>query len=103
MRPTAGFPSSDSVRLIPGESIWVYDPTVGLEDTTNEVRVGGEILHPAEVDLYAITWPVVQDMGVYVVYYNQSTTDLDVIDLTPYVAYEDGPTTLDVGAPHRVL
>jgi hypothetical protein len=37
------------------------------------------------------------------VYYDQSTTDLDVIDLTPYVAYEDGPTTLDVGAPHRVL
>jgi hypothetical protein len=99
----SGFPSSDSVRLIPGESIWVYDPTVGLEDTSNEVRVGGEILHPAEVDLYGIVWPVVQDMGVYVVYYDQSTTDLDVIDLTPYVAYEDGPTTLDVGAPHRVL
>jgi hypothetical protein len=98
-----GWPNREGVNLIPGEPVWVHEPLLGLVDTGNEVRAGGQTLHPTEVDLYGVTWPVIEGMGVYVVFYDQDTSTLETLDLTPHVAYETGPTTLDVGAPHRVL
>jgi len=68
------------------------------------VRVAGQTIHPVEVDLIAVQWPLLNGMGVYIVYYDQNATDLDVIDLTPYVQWEDGDATvLEVGAPSWTL
>jgi hypothetical protein len=91
-------------HLIPGEPVWVYEPRVGLVDTSNEIHVGGETIHPVSVDLHAATWPVVDGMGKYLVYWDQANSELAHIDITDVVVNEDGSeTTLDVGAPGPAL
>jgi hypothetical protein len=86
-------------HLIPGEPVWVYEPRVGLVDTSNEVHVGGEVIHPVSVPLHTVSWPVVDGMGVYVVYHDQALGELAHLDLSDVVVYEDSATTLEVGAP----
>jgi hypothetical protein len=91
-------------HLIPGEPVWVYEPRVGLVDTSNEIHVGGEVIHPVSVDLHAVTWPVVKGMGKYLVYWDQTAGELAHIDITDVVVPEDGnETVLDVGAPGPTL
>jgi hypothetical protein len=86
-------------HLIPGEPVWVYEPRVGLVDTANEIHVGGEVIHPLSVDLHTITWPVVEGMGKYIVYWDQANSELAHIDISDVVAPENQNTTLEVGAP----
>jgi hypothetical protein len=90
-------------HLIPGEPLWVYEPRVGLVDTDNEIHVGGEVIHPVAVALHTVTWPVVDGMGVYLVYHDQTAGELAHIDLSDVVVYEDQSTTLEVGAPSVAL
>lgn len=75
-----------------GDSIYVYDPTAGFVDTNNEVQWGGEVIHPVKLRVVEMTWPMRtgwtfayrDNLGVWT-------------DLSPYVSYETGDTTLVVG------
>lgn len=81
-----------------GDSIYVYDPELGLVDTANEVQYRGETIHPVILRVFGTTWPVQQGMGCY---YREPTTAGDVIDLTDFIEWETGATTIEVGALPR--
>lgn len=78
-----------------GDSIYVCDPLQGLVlPGIVELDVMGQCLFPIEVDVTEMSWPVTDGMGVYVIH---NTTE-EVIDLSEYVRWGSGPTTLRVGA-----
>lgn len=87
-------------ELEPGGWVYVYDPDLGLVDTTAEVYFRGHCLHPLAVRCHAIRWPIQQGMGVYLTCSDSAHT---VIDLTPWVDWEQGESTLELGAPWRTL
>lgn len=85
--------------VVPGDTIYVYDERAGYVGAT-QLPYRGEILFPVEKRVYATTWPVQQGMGVYLLV---GGTSGEVTDLTDWVAFEDGDTTIEVGAPRRTL
>lgn len=88
-------------ELEPGCTVAVYDPTQDLYDlATDSIHYRGHVVYPAHLRVKAMNWPVQQGMGVWFI---DSTSDLSVLDLTPYVEWESGDTTLDVGATSRTL
>jgi hypothetical protein len=64
----------------PGDPIYVYDPAVGLVDTSNAVDIAGELHHPIELQLVAIEYPILETMTVA-----YRAGDGTWTDLTPYV------------------
>lgn len=87
---TSAYDLKGDVRV--GDSIYVYDPTAGFVDTNNEVQWGGEVIHPIVLRVVEMTWPM--RAGWTFAYRN----NLGVwSDLSPYVDYETGETTLVVG------
>lgn len=81
----------------PGDQLWAYDPDVDLYDTANQVDFRGRTIFPVKLKAYATTWPVRQGMGVYLI------TPDGVVDLTEWVVFEDGATSVEVGASARRL
>lgn len=81
-----------------GDYLWAYDPDTGVYDLGNEVVFRGERFWPVSLRLTEMTWPVVQGMSVA---YRRG--DGTWFDLTPYVKFEDGSTTLVVGGYNRNL
>lgn len=81
-----------------GASVYVYDPRSGLVDTANQVHFGGELLFPVSLRVYGYTWPIREGMGVAFRDGNGVWTDL-----TPWVEWGDGDTTIDVGGYARTL
>lgn len=79
----------------PGDSVWAYDPTVGLIDTANQLEWSGETIAPVLLRVRAITWPIAKGMGVYA---RRSGSTPTYIDLTDWVEWENGDTVWDVGA-----
>lgn len=75
-----------------GDWVWVYDPDSDLVDTGNEITFRGERLNPIKLRMAGASWPVRE--GMTVAYRHQDGTWLD---LTPYVDFEGGETTVDVG------
>lgn len=75
-----------------GDWVWVYDPDAGLFDTGNEIVFRGERLNPVKLRMAGASWPVRE--GMTVAYRHQDGTWLD---LTAYVDFEGGETTVDVG------
>lgn len=81
-----------------GDSVWVWDPELGLENPANEIIFFGMRLNPLKLRLTQMTWPVAAGMSV--AYRN------DVgkwFDLTDYLEPEGGSTTLVVGDYSRSL
>lgn len=79
----------------PGDSIYVYDPLQGLQlPTITQVFALGQVMFPIVVDVKEMTWPVCEGMGVYAI---QNDTG-DVVDLTDFVQWGTGDTSLRVGA-----
>jgi hypothetical protein len=72
-----------------------------LKDESNQVYFQGQLVMPVVMQLQAVTWPIQEGMGVYFRYYSGSTPVW--VDLTEYVEFESGSTTLDVGALPRTL
>ena len=66
-----------------GDTIWVYDPDVGLVDLTKEVEFRGRVINPAAVSVLSLTWPV--ERGYTVGYRDRSGV---WTDLTPWIAWE---------------
>lgn len=85
-------------ELLIGDNIYVYDPSTGLVDLNNEVIFRGERLNPIVLPCTGITWPVVP--GMMVGYRDGHGV---WTDLTPYVTWESGSTTVEVGGYDRSL
>lgn len=81
-----------------GDQIYVYDPETGLVDFAQEVVFRGERYNPLTLRLTEMTWPIVMGMTIA---YRDSTGKFT--DLTPYVNFETGETTLVVGGYSRTL
>lgn len=81
-----------------GDYLWVYDPEHKLMDNAVEIIFQGTRLNPLKLRLTETTWPVVE--GMHVAFRDGNGT---WIDLTPYVQWETGSTTLVVGGYSRRL
>lgn len=81
-----------------GDYVWVYDPELGVGDPNNEVIFRGVRMNPAKLRLQEMTWPVVNGMSVA---FRDNTGFWR--DLTPYVNWETGDTSLVVGGYNRSL
>jgi hypothetical protein len=81
-----------------GDYIWVYNPDQLLVDHDQEITFRGMLLNPIKLRLIETTWPVAP--GFMVAY-----RDPDGVwfDLTDYVIWETGQTTLKVGGYNRSL
>lgn len=90
--------------LVPGDTIYVYEPLLGLIDTTNQIQFRGEVTFPESVRVMGTTRPIQEGMGVYHFRWDSglSTMRYDT-DLTEYVAFETGTTKIEVGALSRTL
>lgn len=92
--------TSDDVRgsVEPGDWVWVWDPDADLFDTSVEIMFRGERLNPIKLRVVDTSWPV--SKGMTVAYRHQDGT---WYDLTPYVQWETGATTVGVGELNRSL
>lgn len=81
-----------------GDYVWVWDPSMALEDYANEVIFQGRRMNPIKLQLTETSWPVVRGMSVLYRHYNGSW-----VDLTDYVVWEEGETSIVVGGYNRSL
>jgi hypothetical protein len=81
-----------------GNTIAIFDPDKGLYDLSNEQWYRGRPVWPLNIRVTQASWPVTSGMGVY-----RLTYDNQVTDLTDYVVFSAGDTTLTVGATPRRL
>lgn len=81
-----------------GDYLWLYDPDAGLVDTTQEVRLRGELINPVLARCAQLSWPYLDGYGAAYRDKNGTWTDL-----TDYVVAESGSTSVVVGATARLL
>lgn len=84
--------------VTPGDYVWVYDPDAKLTDNANRLDFYGQEIYPIKLRVFQLTWPVAQGMGVAF-----RTNDGEWIDLTDYVVWETGDTSVVVGGYNRSL
>ncbi|MEU8040862.1 hypothetical protein [Streptosporangium sp. NPDC049078] len=84
--------------FVPGDWVWVYDPDAGLYDTGNEIQYRGQRINPIRLRAVEASWPVAE--GMTVAYRHQ---DGAWLDLTPYMVWESGATSVVVGELNRAL
>lgn len=78
----------------PGDEVYVFDIAAGLYDTDNPVQFRGATVFPALVRLLSYSWPIERGMGVYV---RPNAASPAYVDVTDWVAWEDGDTWWTVG------
>lgn len=83
--------------ITPGNTVYVHDLDQKLYDTTKEVYYRGEALHPTTGRVDQMTTPIQEGYGVYLRYWTGAA--FAYYRLTPYVEFEEGPTTLKLN--HR--
>lgn len=81
-----------------GDMVNVLDIEQGIYDRSNPVAYRGETIYPAMVRLMGMTWPVLEGVGVY---FRSSDAGGTVTDITSYVDWDTGATSLAVGAFSR--
>ncbi|MFI7449534.1 hypothetical protein ACIBQX_18705 [Nonomuraea sp. NPDC049714] len=81
-----------------GDWAWIYNVAAGLVDTQNEITFRGERINPIRMRMVGASWPIRR--GMTVAYRGQ---DGSWLDLTPYVVWEGGETTVTVGDLLRAL
>lgn len=79
-----------AATLPPGAHAWAWLPLDGVYDLANQIAHRGQIAFPALLRAAAVTTPVTSEQGVYALCNNGAT----IIDLTPWVQWEDGADTL---------
>lgn len=84
----------------PGDWLWAFDPVNDITNLTQATYYHGMHVNPEKLRLYGMRWPIAQGMGVYLVN-KDSAASPEVIDVTDFVVWEDGPTTFEVDAPRR--
>lgn len=96
---TSQFDIEGDLRV--GDGVWVYDPAAGLIDTSpqaTEMIFRGERINPVKLRVSELTWPIEPGMSVAF-----RTPDGEWLDLTDYVVFETGDTTVTVGGYDRSL
>lgn len=99
-------------RVICGQPVDIYDPAQGLTGTDHTRLHRGDWILPVRTRIVGHTWPVREGMGVYKRRFIGDTPasplppipaaeEYEVIDLTPYVQFEDGSATVAVGVPPK--
>lgn len=83
----------------PGDEVYVYDLRAGLTDPANQIDWRGELIAPIKQRVLALTWPLERGCGVYL---RKSGATPTYIDLTPYIAWEDGDVQWEIGAGSRL-
>lgn len=83
------------VRLVPGDTVYAYDPESGLVGASS-IFYRGEVINAATVRCMALTWPIEQGMGVYV---RKSAATPTYVDITDWVQFESDVTSWEVGGP----
>jgi hypothetical protein len=81
-----------------GDYVWVYDAESGLFDVNNEIMFLGQRFNPIKLRTVETSWPVAK--GMTVAFRTQAGVWLD---LTDYVQYEEGQTSITVGELSRSL
>jgi hypothetical protein len=92
-------------RPVAGQFMNVYDPNLNLVDMTRPTRHKGKVIYPLFTQAETVRWSVKQGMGVYLRYYEvvADTPVPNVVDLTPYVKFEDADVQVEIGQPLRGL
>ena len=85
----------------PGDWVYVYDPTIGLKDDTQNVAWRGQRISPSLQRVYGITWPIEPRMGIY--HRSFSSGSLVTTDITDYVQIEDSPVSWEIGSTDSTL
>ena len=75
--------------IAPGNRLWAWSPLDGVYDLNNQIEHRGQIAFPRLLRAAAVTTPITSDNGVYALLNDGAT----IIDLTPWVQYEDGSDT----------
>jgi len=101
-------------NVVCGQPVDIHDPLLYLIDgsVAPTRRHRGEWVVPLRTRVVSHTWPVRSGMGVYLRRFIGAdpggtlipippTGDYEVIDLTPYVEFEDGSASITVGDPPR--
>lgn len=84
----------------PGDWVYIYSPEDGVIDTSNEVVIGGQIIHPESLRVVAVRQPFKPGMGAFVVRFNSSGL-WNITRITEYVVPEGGMTQIEIGKPPR--
>ena len=74
-----------SLRVKPGERVYVYDSRAGLTDSANQLQWRGQRITPVILQVKAITWPILDNYGVYA---RRSGATAAYVDLSDWVEYE---------------
>lgn len=85
-------------HLAVGDYLWVCDPLMDLIDVSNEIPWRGKLINPLKLQLTETTWPIVKGHSVLF-----RTYDGEWIDLTDWVVWETGDTSIVVGGYNRSL
>lgn len=92
-----------------GDMIFVYDPDLGFEDNEAkriedgrtsifEINYQGEYINPEKIRVTSINWPIKSGYGVYLRrLISPNSSQIEYIDLSPYVQWESGGARLEVG------
>ena len=98
---TGQYDIGQNVRV--GDNVYVYDPSRGIQDLTVQVEYRGRTIYPETIRCMGLSWPVRRGMGVYFRYWKKlgSTWVVNWLDLTNYVEWESGETSVEVGAKPR--
>lgn len=85
--------------ITPGNTAYLYDPEQGLANTANEIYYRGEALHPTTGRIDAMAAPFLEGYGAY--FRRWTGAAFEIIDCTPFIEPEEGPTTLNLGTRSR--
>lgn len=100
---TGEYDIGSDVRV--GDNLNVFDPSRGIHDLTNPLLYRGQTIYPEVIRCVGSTWPVREGMGVYFRYFVKVSSSWVPrwLDLTNYVQWESGVTSVEVGAAPRKL
>lgn len=82
----------------PGDYVYVYDVESGLYDLNHEVEFRGQTLHPTVIQVVGVSYPIEDGSTVAFRDGHGNWTDL-----TQYVVWEAGSSTVNVGSRPRTL
>lgn len=82
----------------PGDYVWVYDPEARLMDLDNPIDFHGQEIYPIKLRVFQLSWPIFEGMGV-----QYRAQDGEWVDLSDYVEWETGETSVTVGGYNRSL
>lgn len=86
--------------MVPGDEVYVYADSVGVSGGSTQVQVRGEAINPLKYPLLEIDRPIQPEMGVYLIR-NDPTDVPRVIDLTPWVLFDEGPAKVQLAPRER--